>query len=45
MTSKGETWSLGTNSRLPFDGNVMLILSTMARREILLLLFTYITYY
>ena len=24
MNSKGETWSLGTNSRLPFDENVML---------------------
>ena len=24
MTSKGETWSRGTNSRLPFDVNVML---------------------
>ena len=22
-TSKGETWSRGTNSRLPFDVNVM----------------------
>ena len=27
MTSKGETWSRGTNSRLPFDVNLMLHLS------------------
>ena len=26
-TSKDETWSRGTNSRLPFDVNVMLNLS------------------
>ena len=26
-TSKGETWSHGTNSHLPFDISVMLILS------------------
>ena len=25
MNSKGETWSRGKNSRLPFDVNVMLI--------------------
>ena len=27
MNSKDETWSRGTNSRLPFDVNVMLNLS------------------
>ena len=26
-TSKAETWSRGTNSRLPFDVNVMINLS------------------
>ena len=30
MTSKGETWSRGTNSCLPFDVNVMLNLSNKA---------------
>ena len=30
-TSKGETWSRGTNSRLPFDVNVMLNLSINAQ--------------
>ena len=28
-TSKQETWSRGTNSRLPFDVNVMLNLSNV----------------
>ena len=30
MTSKGETWSRGTNSRLQFDVNAMLNLSNIA---------------
>ena len=29
-TSKGETWSRGTNSRLPFYVNVMLNLSNIS---------------
>ena len=32
---KGETWSRGTNSRLPFDVNVMLILSIVGRRPLM----------
>ena len=28
-TSKGETWSLGTNSRLPFDVNAKLNFSSV----------------
>ena len=39
MTSKrqvkGETWSRGTNSRLPFDVNVMLNLSNISILETL----------
>ena len=31
----GETWSRGTNSRLPFDVNVMLNLSNISILEIL----------
>ena len=31
MTSKEETWSRGTNSRLPFDVNVILNLSNGKR--------------
>ena len=30
MTSKWETWSLGTNLRFPFDVNVMLNLSSVS---------------
>ena len=30
--SKGETWSRGTNSRLPFDVKVMLNLSLLCDR-------------
>ena len=33
-TSKGETWSRGTNSRLPFDVNVMLNLSIIQIRDL-----------
>ena len=32
---RGETWSRGTNSRLPFDVNVMLNLSNISILEIL----------
>ena len=31
----GETWSRGTNSRLPFDVNVMLNISNLSILEIL----------
>ena len=30
---KGETWSRGTNLRLPFDVNVMLNLSNVPRKR------------
>ena len=35
MTSDGETWSRGTNSRLPFDVNVMLNLSIIQIRDLI----------
>ena len=34
-TSKGETWSGETNSRLPFDVNVMIDLSVIQRRDLI----------
>ena len=33
MTSQGETWSRGTNSRLPFDVDMMLDLSTVSKAQ------------
>ena len=34
-TSKGETWSRETNSRLPFDVNVMINLSIIQIRDLI----------
>ena len=35
MTSEGETWSCDTNSRLPFDVNVMINLSIIQIRDLI----------